>query len=259
MINKEDIVQYYPGIPHTQINLMYREYLQYLIIKYLYERAPGNDLILAGEYYNKILLGINRFSDSIDLIIDKTKKPNLVEINEIIRHALELEGYTVNINPKTGVYDGALVNYKLDVSIPDTQQIFMININYLKSIDVFKNKTQTVSEVNWLREYCFTGLLKSIEKEFALTYLVKKIVLIKKITPIELFDLYYFSQKYQIDKRFFTRSSINDFATIITRAVAKLNLNETKSLYRMNLIKKSLNKNDEFFKFNNWISELVAM
>lgn len=93
MVNIEDLTDIYDFETNIHNNNIYTEYLQYLILKKIFNNDFGFEIYLAGDFYNRIKFKIPRFSNSFDLISDAMLKEQRNQISEYVLKSLKLEGY----------------------------------------------------------------------------------------------------------------------------------------------------------------------
>jgi predicted nucleotidyltransferase component of viral defense system len=98
MLSLKEIQKFYPGSLHFAGEFLIREYLQYKLLEIIYESEYGHSLIFLGGTCLRILYGNNRFSEDLDFDNSGLDQNDFVEVSNIIRKGLELEGYETEIN-----------------------------------------------------------------------------------------------------------------------------------------------------------------
>lgn len=116
MINIDEIKKYYSDNLAGFDRDILREYLQYKILDIIFKQKIGSKLSFLGGTAIKICYGSSRFSEDLDFDNFGLTQEEFVELSDVIKKELELEGYTVEIR---NVFKGAFRCY---VKIPDILQ-----------------------------------------------------------------------------------------------------------------------------------------
>lgn len=210
MIKFEDLTGYYNNMDTIKNKKnIYNEYLQYLIIKKLFNADFNMELCLSGSFYNRITFNINRFGNSIDLISKSVALEIRKKINKHLENSLKLEGYDAKIKSYKGQYK-ILFNFEndlqdeIDSELEDSATL-TIYLNYFNQNDLLKNKaSESIDGLN-INKFDICTRVNTINTSVALTILVRKIIITNKITPIDLYDLIYFKNlNFSIDKNYFS-------------------------------------------------------
>ena len=211
MIHIDDISEDYDFDSDVQNKNIYTEYLQYLILKKIFNYDFGFEIYLAGDFYNRIKFKTPRFSHSLNLISETVNIAQRSQINGNILKSLTLEGYKVILQQNNSP---TVIKIKTD-NIPlwdderkskDNTPIIIL-INFLKTEDLLGKKPVSKTQSLNINRFDICTRINFINPELAMTMLTKKIIKTKKITSIELFDLYYFKNLgYSIDKKYFNKT-----------------------------------------------------
>jgi predicted nucleotidyltransferase component of viral defense system len=112
MISLSQILEQYPENLRVYGESILKEYLQYKILRSIFESEYGNKLAFLGGTALRILYNSVRFSEDLDFDNFNLSEDEFVELGEIIRKDLELEGLKVEIDAKTKNA------YRLKIRIP---------------------------------------------------------------------------------------------------------------------------------------------
>ena len=104
MLSLEQIRSYYPEPLMGFERYMLREYLQYKILEILFDSPYSNQLVFMGGTALRIIYGNERFSEDLDFDNFGLTEENFIDISNIIKNKLELEGYFLEIR---NVFKGA--------------------------------------------------------------------------------------------------------------------------------------------------------
>ncbi len=95
MIDIEQLHNFYPeNLKPFKKNIL-REYLQYKILEIIYESKYLENLIFMGGTAIRIVHGNTRFSEDLDFDNRGISKEEFLELTELIKKRLELEGYKI--------------------------------------------------------------------------------------------------------------------------------------------------------------------
>ena len=156
MINIDEIKKYYPSNLTGFDRSILREYLQYKILDIIFKSGVGAKFSFLGGTAIKICYGSSRFSEDLDFDNFGLTEKDFIELSEIIKKELALEGYGIGIR---NVFKGAFRCYiKIPdilrankLSVADDEKILIQvdttphNFNYrpnnflLQKFDVFRN------------------------------------------------------------------------------------------------------------------------
>ncbi|MBA4336455.1 hypothetical protein C0416_01600 [bacterium] len=112
MISLSQILEQYPENLRVYRESILKEYLQYKILRSIFESEYVDKLAFLGGTALRILHGNVRFSEDLDFDNFNLNEDEFVELGEIIRKDLELEGLKVQIDAKTKNA------YRLKIRIP---------------------------------------------------------------------------------------------------------------------------------------------
>lgn len=105
MLNLSDIQKYYSNNPALSPKGMYREYLQYLILKALFNSNIANKISFLGGTSIRIVYNSERFSEDLDFDNFGLDFEQFVSAADFVKAQLELEGFLVEITEqKKGAY-----------------------------------------------------------------------------------------------------------------------------------------------------------
>jgi len=108
MINLNDLISAYPPKLQGFKKNILREYLQCKILEIIFNSKHANKLAFLGGTALRIVYNNSRFSEDLDFDNFDLKKEEFVEISEIVKRGLELEGYATEIRQ---VFKGAFRCY----------------------------------------------------------------------------------------------------------------------------------------------------
>ena len=108
MLSLKEIQKFYSESLHNAGEFLIREFLQYKILEIIYDSEYANSLVFMGGTCLRLIHGNNRFSEDLDFDNKGVGKNDFSEVSDMIRKALELEGYETEINV---VYKGAFHCY----------------------------------------------------------------------------------------------------------------------------------------------------
>ena len=113
VINIDEIKKYYPSNLTGFDRSISREYLQYKILDIIFKSGVGAKFSFLGGTAIKICYGSSRFSEDLDFDNFGLTEKDFIELSEIIKKELSLEGYGIEIR---NVFKGAFRCY---IKIPD--------------------------------------------------------------------------------------------------------------------------------------------
>lgn len=97
MLNISQIESFYPEhMRHFKRNLL-REYLQYKTLEIIFDSKFGDKLSLIGETAIHIVHSSLRFSEDLDFDNLVLKEKDFIELTELLKYKLKLEGYVLEI------------------------------------------------------------------------------------------------------------------------------------------------------------------
>ncbi len=108
MINLNDLIAAYPPKLQGFKKNILREYLQCKILEIIFNSKYANKLAFLGGTALRIVYDNHRFSEDLDFDNFDLKKEEFVEISEIVKRGLGLEGYETEIRQ---VFKGAFRCY----------------------------------------------------------------------------------------------------------------------------------------------------
>ncbi|MGD2279216.1 MAG: nucleotidyl transferase AbiEii/AbiGii toxin family protein, partial [Candidatus Omnitrophota bacterium] len=98
-------------MPVTKIRGILREYLQFLILKELYNNKYGKKLYFTGGTYLRVVHNIKRFSEDLDFNTDKITKKEFELLLETIKNELKRTGIEckVRFSHRGRIYISSLI------------------------------------------------------------------------------------------------------------------------------------------------------
>lgn len=262
MVHISDLKLFYGSLDSIQDKNIYSEYLQYLILKKIFNFDFGFELYFAGDFYNRIQFGMKRFSNNIDLISDTTLKKQWDEINAKILESLLLEGYDVTMKAGNSL---VVLKVKTDnLSLEDYSECsgdtapITITINYFKTDFFFSNNAQNCFQSYNINGFDICTRINTIIPELAMTQLTKKIVKAKKFTPVEFIDLYTLSiRSYHIDKKCFNLRLHKTLLNNLHNYCRKLSKTKINNELSRCLIDESSTAYASMVKDRSWIKKIL--
>jgi len=254
MINIKELTKNY-DIDTKHYKNIYTEYLQYLILKKIFNNDFGFEIYLAGDFYNRIKFKIPRFSNFIDLISDKMPKKRGNQISDFILQSLELEGYEVNLTQKDSQAIFKIKTENLELYEDEDLEKYppiAIYINYFNTHYFSGNVTFESSNIN---QFDVCTRINTICPQIAFSLLAKKIIKLNKMSLVELFDLYYFNKlNDSIQPTFFNmalKGKISEILYKIRPKNKKPKLNKDLTTF---LLDKPNKKYDDMINDMSWIN-----
>lgn len=253
MVHIDALLQYYPESCKNQKLQVYTEYLQYLIIKKIYNVPFGANLFLSGSFFNRIKFSFDRFDNTIDFVAVDFEKQDIYNLNMFIVEYLKLEGFAVTCNKISAGF-----KFKIDVNddlfdmgdeeIPD----IIIIINYFTKFKLLKNNDTFTGSMN-INYLDVCTRINTIDGSKALTLIVKRAFISNSVSVTELFDLYLlYNRGYSLDLNFFGQSDQRNIGTKIIVWKSKLKTDLTHRILNENLIDKSIENYSDFFD-GSWL------
>lgn len=95
MITLAEIKKPYAEALHVQEGFLLREYLQYRILGIIYTSPFAEQLVFLGGTCLRIVHGNRRFSEDLDFDNLGLTKDEFMQVGQLVRRELELEGYEV--------------------------------------------------------------------------------------------------------------------------------------------------------------------
>ncbi|MEI7579657.1 MAG: nucleotidyl transferase AbiEii/AbiGii toxin family protein [bacterium] len=97
MLNLEEIQKYYHNSQIISPKNQYREYLQFLILRALYQSNIANKIAFLGGTAIRIIHNSHRFSEDLDFDNFGLDFNQFIEASRYVKSQLELEGFVVEI------------------------------------------------------------------------------------------------------------------------------------------------------------------
>lgn len=108
MLNLAQMIEIYPPKLQGFKRNILREYFQYKILEIIFNSKFASKLAFLGGTALRIVFGNRRFSEDLDFDNFGLTQVELIEISEIVKRGLELEGYATEIR---SVFKGAFRCY----------------------------------------------------------------------------------------------------------------------------------------------------
>lgn len=256
MVHIDALLKYYPESCINQKLQVYTEYLQYLIIKKIFNVPFGANLFLSGSFFNRTKFSFDRFDNTIDFVTVDFEKQDIINLNEFIEEYLKLEGYSVDCKKiSAGFKFKIIVRDDLfdmnDEEIPD----IIIIINYFSKFKLLKDNDMSTGSMN-INYLDVCTRINTIDGSKALSLIVKRAFISKSISVTELFDLYLlYKQGYSLDLNFFGQIDQRNIGTKIIGWKRKLKTDLTHLTLNENIINMSIDNYSEFFD-GEWLSTI---
>ncbi|MFO8062060.1 MAG: nucleotidyl transferase AbiEii/AbiGii toxin family protein [bacterium] len=97
MLSIEQIKKFYPEHMHKFERQLLREYIQHLILNFIYSGRFAESMHFMGGTAIRILHSSNRFSEDLDFDTGEMEKSEFSDIAQTVKRELELEGFNAEI------------------------------------------------------------------------------------------------------------------------------------------------------------------
>lgn len=262
MIQLNELKLFYGSVECRMYKNIYTEYLQYLILKKIFNCDFDFDIMLAGEFYNRMEFDMRRFGNSLDLISDTMNKTQQIKINSKIFESLKNEGYDVKMRPGKSLVELKVKTQNL--SFEDYYECsgdktpISITINYFKTDFFFSGNHHDCFHSYNINEFDICTRINTIKPELAMTQLTKKIVKAKKFTAIEFFDLYTLSvRSFHIDKNNFNNKFQKTLLNNLLKYCSNLSKTKINNEFSRCLIDASYTEYESIVKDRSWIKNII--
>jgi len=154
MLKMEEILSYYPDNLHTFRQFIFKEYLQYIILKLIFESKYGIKLYFLWWTCLRIIHNNQRFSEDLDFDNIGLSVKDFWALSEIVKYGLEKEGFEVEIK---NVYKWA---YRCNIKIPkilkDLWFSLLDNEKILIQLDTAPHNFEYKPEIKILNKFWLT-------------------------------------------------------------------------------------------------------
>ena len=187
MINLSQVLSEYPKYLQSQAESILKEYLQYKILRSIFESKYANQLVFLGGTALRIVHNNTRFSEDLDFDNLDLSDSDFIVLGEIIKKNLEMEGLEVEISAKT-------VNaYRLKIRIPhllfDTGLALLREQKILIQVDTVPQNFNYIADTVLLNKFEVFTQIKSVPKNILLSQKIYASVNRKRPKGRDFFDI----------------------------------------------------------------------
>lgn len=261
MISPDEILRnsYWIGREDLK-DFVYTEYLQLLILKYTNKINLKKPYYLFGAYLNRFMFEINKFGNALSFLTENKTEKDYKQLNAHLKNELELDGYSAKINKLSKYkYSIEITSDFLVNEITGKKTKYEIFLNYYVASNYFKPASWKLATMALhVKGYEINTYIVSLREELSLTILLKIIYQRKSIEPIELYDIYRLITVYKqiCEINFFKLNELKNLNNTLIRAKQKLGTQKIKEINSKSFCLIDKNKAEDFFNFDNWISQL---
>jgi len=166
MINLDQIIAEYPEHLRAYRESILKEYLQYKILRSIFESKYANKLAFLGGTALRILHNSTRFSEDLDFDNFDLNEEDFLELGQVIKKDLELEGLEVEITVKTEKA------YRLKIRIPkilfDTGLAPMLDQKILIQVDTVPQNFKYIPDKPLLNKFEVFTQINTVPKDLLL-------------------------------------------------------------------------------------------
>jgi predicted nucleotidyltransferase component of viral defense system len=187
MINLNQIIEEYPENLRAYHESILKEFLQYKILRSIFESKYANKLAFLGGTALRILHNNTRFSEDLDFDnFDLTEK-EFTDLGDIIKKDLELEGLKIEISTKTKNA------YRLKIKIPEI--LFNIGASpiveqkILIQVDTVPQNFDYVPDKPLLNKFEVFTQINAVPKDILLAQKIYASVNRKRLMGRDFFDI----------------------------------------------------------------------
>ncbi len=265
MIHPDEILKNSSNAGKEELKeLVYTEYLQCLIVKYVNDfdgnKSSRKPYYLFGPFLHRIYFGMNRYGNTVDFLTENKSIIDYAVLNNHIEDKLESEGYSVDVKK--------LDKYKYSFEISSDSlfnyseykyETFKVNLNYYPIAAYFIPKVfNTSTEFLLLKAFDVNTHLNIICTQLSLSVLLRVMFVRKSIEPIELYDLYKLSTSYMqmCEHDFFKFNELKNIKKTIMKAKTKLGSKKIKAVKSKNFYIIDNFQLIDFFNFKKWVDHI---
>jgi len=228
MISLDQILTQYPDHLRIHRKSILKEYLQYKILRSIFENKYANKLSFLGGTALRIIHNNTRFSEDLDFDNFNLNKTEFIDLGQIIKKDLELEGLKVEINAKTKNA------YRLNIRIPkllfETGLASMIEQKILIQIDTVPQNFDYIIEKPLLNKFEIFTQINSVPKDILLAQKIYAAINRKRKMGRDFFDIVFLfgigakpNFKY-LNKNIGVKNKL-ELKTYLLKNIADLNFN----------------------------------
>ena len=200
MLDIKTILSWYPKNLHGYEQFIFKEYLQYLILKIIYESPYKHKLVFLWGTCLRIVHENRRFSEDLDFDNFDLTKDDFERLSEIIVQKLSLEWFTVEV---VNVYKWA---YHCKVKIPKVlKQLWYSNLDdekILIQIDTVPQYFWYTPETHFLQKFWLMFPISSVPKSIIASQKVYAIINRKRPKWRDYFDLAFLLSNTSINMQY---------------------------------------------------------
>lgn len=187
MINLGQIIAEYPEHLHAYRESILKEYLQYKILRSIFESKYANKLAFLGGTALRIIHNSTRFSEDLDFDNFDLNETEFVELGQVIKKDLELEGLKVEIDVKTKNA------YRLKIRIPkilfDVRLAPMIEQRILIQVDTVPQNFDYTPDKILLNKFEVFTQINAVPKDLLLAQKLYALMNRKRLMGRDFFDV----------------------------------------------------------------------
>lgn len=187
MINLDQILAEYPEHLRAYRESILKEYLQYKILRSIFESQYANKLAFLGGTALRIIHNSTRFSEDLDFDNFDLSKVEFVKLGQVIKKDLELEGLEVEIDAKTKNA------YRLKIKIPgilfNVGLAPMIEQKILIQVDTVPQNFQYIPDKPLLNKFDVFTQINVVPKDILLAQKIYASVNRKRFVGRDFFDV----------------------------------------------------------------------
>ncbi len=187
MISLNQILLQYPEHLRAYRESILKEYLQYKILSSIFESKYANKLAFLGGTALRIIHNSTRFSEVLDFDNFDLDEAEFIDLGEIIKKDLELEGLDVKINAKTKNA------YRIKIRIPkllfDVGLAPMIDQSILIQVDTVPQNFDYIPDKPLLNKFEVFTQINAVPKDLLLAQKIYASVNRKRLMGRDFFDV----------------------------------------------------------------------
>jgi predicted nucleotidyltransferase component of viral defense system len=256
MLNFNDILSTYPEKLHAFKTNILKEYLQYKILDIIFSTPYAQKLVFLGGTSIRIIYNSSRFSEDLDFDNLGLTQADFKKISQIIKHQLELDGYTVEIK---NVFKGA---YHCYIKFPGI--LFHNNLSGFKEekiliqLDTEPQKYKYTADKYLLNKFGFFRYLNVTPIDLLLAQKICTIFTRKRTKGRDFFDVVFLMSKTEPDfKLLKLKLNIDSRKKLIARLKQKIKILNFKILAKdIEPFLFDPNQKNRVLHFEKWLNAL---
>ena len=254
MLNFDDILSYYPKHLHGFKDNILKEYLQHKILDILFSTKFSNQLVFLGGTSIRIIHNSTRFSEDLDFDNSGLNQNDFLQLSDIIKYKLSLEGYQVEIKNviKTAAYHCYIkfpgILYEQGLSGHKEEKILI-------QLDAEPQKYEYLSEKYLLNKFGIFRYLNVTPLPLLLAQKICACLCRKRTKGRDFFDIVFLSSKTTPDFAY-----LSNYADIQTKQDLVLRLKQKVSNLDLKLLAKDIepflfdpSQKDRILHFVDWL------